>query len=581
MHVRNILSCLELQANLWPEKPAFIYLKDGEVEAQRMSFAQLQQQSYALGSALAGTFERQARVIIALPDGIDFIRTFLGVLYAGLIPVPVKPALNNEARVKLIRIAEDCQPVAIFLAPGMAETPIPGLALQFLQSEALIASVATGQAVGVADCSSSGAQLAFLQYTSGSTGYPKGVMVSHDNLLANESMLSGTWEVGSDDVIVSWLPMFHDMGLMGSVLLTVYTGAQCVLMTPGAFVQRPARWLQAVERYGGTIMGGPNFAYKLLCTPRVSESLQGLDLSSLKVVYCGSEPVSVAVAQTFLQIYHASALRCDVFSPCYGLAEATLMVSGGRLGDGYSTMAVDVVTSLALPDFSDLTQPTPGIKLAVSCGASVSGQQLRIVNRDTRQPCAEYETGEVWVAGPHIALGYWNNPVATQETFGACLAGEPRGCYLRTGDLGFLAGDKLYISGRIKELIIVNGNNYYPQDIEETCSTSHMALGSRAAAFGISGQNGEEIVIVQELDKSITDDIDPEFLDDVTRSARSAIYREHSLTVREIIYVKNNSIPKTTSGKICRVSCRRGYESRSLDVFDVAVAQEFARVERI
>ncbi len=574
MHVRNILSCLELQANLWPDKPAFIYLKDGEVEAQRISFAQLQQQSHALGSALAGKLDCGDRVIIALPDGIDFIRVFLGSLYAGLIPVPVKPALNNDARAKLIRIAEDCQPQGIFLAQGMAGIHIPERSLLFLQSEELIASVTPEQATRTAGRSSSGAQLAFLQYTSGSTGYPKGVMVSHDNLLANESMLSRTWEAGSDDVIVSWLPMFHDMGLMGSVLLTVYSGAQCVLMTPAAFVQRPARWLQAVERYGGTIMGGPNFAYKLLCTPRVSESLQGLDLSGLKLAYCGSEPVSVAVTQMFLKAYQTSALRADVFSPCYGLAEATLMVSGGQIGHGYATMAVDVVTSLALPDFNDLNQPTPGIKLAVSCGASVPGQELRIVNPNTRQPCAEYETGEVWVAGPHIALGYWNNPAATAEAFGACLADETRGHYLRTGDLGFLAGGKLYISGRIKELIIVNGNNYYPQDIEETCSTSHTALGSRAAAFGISSHNGEEIVIVQELDKSIADDIDPQLLTDVTRSARSAIYREHSLTVREIIYVKNNSIPKTTSGKICRVSCRRDYESRSLDVFDVAVAQE-------
>jgi len=576
--VRNILSYLELQAVQRCDKTAFIYLKDGEVEAQSISFSQLQQQSYSLGVALAGKFERNTRVIIALHDGIDFIRAFLGSIYAGLIPVPVKPAFNNESRAKLIRIIEDCQPQGIFLTQGMLENQTPELSkilsgLQSLQSDALIALVPAGQATGTEGLSSSGVQLAFLQYTSGSTGYPKGVMVSHDNLLANELMLSWAWEVSSDDVIVSWLPMFHDMGLMGSVLLTVYSGARCVLMTPGAFVQSPARWLKAVERYGGTIIGGPNFAYKLLSNPRVSLSLEGLDLSSLKVAYCGSEPVSVTVAQRFLKTYEPYALRADVFSPSYGLAEATLMVSGGQIGLTYSTMAVDVVTSLALPDFNNLAQPTPGIKLAVSCGFGVPGQVLRIVNPHTRQLCAEYETGEVWVAGPHIALGYWNNPKATDEAFGANMACETQGRYLRTGDLGFLADGRLYISGRIKELIIINGNNYYPQDIEETCSTSHMALGPRVAAFGVSSHSGEEIVIVQELDKSIVDDINTEFLAGVTRSALSAIYRGHSLTIREIIYVKNNSIPKTTSGKICRVSCRRMYESRSLDIFDVAVSE--------
>ncbi|MFJ4374199.1 fatty acyl-AMP ligase [Pseudomonas japonica] len=578
MRLRNILSYLEYHSAHQGDKAAFIYLEQGEHEAERISFAQLQQQSYTLGVALAGTFERSSRVLIALPDGIDFIRAFLGALYAGLIPVPAKPALNSESTAKLIRIAEDSQAQGIFMLPGPLEAQTPELShalgrMQLLASEALISTVPSSQCAGIEGKSSCGSELAFLQYTSGSTGHPKGVMVSHDNLLANESMMSWAWATTTDDVIVSWLPMFHDMGLMGSVLLTVFSGAQCVLMKPAAFVQRPARWLEAVQTYGGTITGGPNFAYKMLATERVTRSFEHLNLSSLKVVYCGSEPISAAVVQKFLKAYERFGLRAETFSPSYGMAEATLMVSGGMMSNGYSSMAMDAVTGMALPG-ENPEAATPGIKQVIACGVSMPDQQLRIVNPHTRRLCADHETGEIWVAGPHIALGYWNNPEASEDTFGAVIEDEPPQRYLRTGDMGFLANGELYINGRIKELIIINGNNYYPQDIEETCSASHPALGPRAAAFGVNSHSGEEIVVILELSKSMQDELTSGHLDEITSNIRSSVYRKHSLPLKEIIYVRSNGIPQTTSGKICRVSCRRNYEARSLAAIGLTAVEE-------
>lgn len=576
---RSILHVLERHVEARGAHTAFIYLKDGEVEERRISYGELRNRAAALSIALANDHAPGQRVVIALPDGVEFIISFLACLYAGLVPVPVKPPQNQESSNKLDNIANDCLPQLV-----ITTNAVIGKFTTFCPASALLRSATIADAETLREFSADQSlpvvclddtryarvqegDIAFLQYTSGSTGSPKGVMVSHGNLVANEEMIKTTWNANGDDIYVSWLPMFHDMGLIGAVLQTIYLGATCILMAPISFVLKPARWLAAISKYKATITGGPNFAFKMLTTARTLASASNVDLSSLRITYCGSEPISRTVVEEFFEKYIPRGFDPKSFSPSYGLAEATLIVSAGGIDRiaGYRDVNLDsggAIQSVA----GDGAATVVKRKTSISCGPSVRRQLLRIVDPHTFASCPNGVVGEIWAGGAHIALGYWNNPDATQKIFHAEIMDEPGLRYMRTGDLGFLLDGELFVTGRIKEIIIFNGGNYYPQDIEETSSASHEAAnGMRAVAFGATDEELEKVTIVQELKREFVKGLDAEVLELISKSIKAAVFERHGLPIKELIYVRQNTIPKTTSGKICRVSCRKSYEAGGLE----------------
>ncbi|MEO6192910.1 MAG: AMP-binding protein, partial [Thermoanaerobaculia bacterium] len=376
------------------------------------------------------------------------------------------------------------------------------------------------------------------QYTSGSTAAPKGVMVSHGNLLHNERMIGAAFGMDEESVVVGWLPLYHDMGLIGNVLQPLHAGGRCVLMSPVSFLQRPMRWLEAISRYRGTVGGGPNFAYELCARKASPEALAGLDLSSWQVAYNGAEPVRASTLERFAEVFAPSGFRKEAFYPCYGLAEATLFVTGGVSG--------------VAPRVDDRR---------VSCGYAWMGQRLVVADPETGTERGAGEEGEVWISGPSVARGYWENPEGTARDFNAFLAtGE--GPFLRTGDLGYLAGGELYVTGRLKDLIILRGRNHYPQDIELTAERAHVDLQpGGGAAFSVEVGGEERLVIVHEVVRHRKDGIEA-----IAEAVRGAVAAEHEVQAREVVLIRQGGLPKTSSGKVQRALCRELYLKGELPV---------------
>ena len=436
--------------------------------------------------------------------------------------------------------------------------------------------------------------IAFLQYTSGSTGTPKGVMVSHGNLLHNAAMTYRWMRHSPESKFVSWLPIYHDMGLIGGILQPLYGGFPCYLMPPVSFLQRPYRWLQAISRYGGTTSGAPNFAYEL-CTQKITaEQKAALNLSSWQVAFNGAEPIRSKTLERFSSTFADCGFRASAFYPCYGMAETTLIVSGENRekiegedetrrhwDTGYKTKAVD---KLALAENKIIqVSEEESSQVFVGCGKSIPGQEIAIANPETLIQCEPNRVGEIWVRGDSVAKGYWNRPEETEATFQACFPDDRENCFLRTGDLGFLdeAGE-LFITGRLKDLIIIRGRNLYPQDIELTAETSHDALrmGSNAA-FTVEKNNAEKLVIVQELEFRAKPDPD-----EVITAVRQAVTEVHEIEVYGVVLIKPGRIPKTSSGKIQRRATRQKFLEGSLDLVAsnvlkiVGTKREVTRLER-
>ncbi|HEY9422517.1 MAG TPA: AMP-binding protein, partial [Thermoanaerobaculia bacterium] len=380
--------------------------------------------------------------------------------------------------------------------------------------------------------------LAFLQYTSGSTADPKGVMVTHANLLHNERMIGAAFGMDEESVVVGWLPLYHDMGLIGNVLQPLHAGARCVLMSPVSFLQRPMRWLEAISRYRATTSGGPNFAYELCLRKADPEALAGLDLASWRVAFNGAEPVRPSTLERFAETFAPCGFRPEAFYPCYGLAEATLFVTGGERG--------------SWPRISGSR---------VSCGHAWMGQRLAVADPETGMELPTGVEGEIWIAGPSVARGYWKNAEATVQDFNAFLeTGE--GPFLRTGDLGVLDGGELYVTGRIKDLIILRGRNLYPQDIELTAERSHPDLRpGNGAAFSVEIAGEERLVVVHEVERRRR-----EGFEEVAEAVRRAVAEEHEAQVHEVVLIRTAGLHKTSSGKVQRGLCRRLYLTDGLPV---------------
>jgi acyl-CoA synthetase (AMP-forming)/AMP-acid ligase II len=596
----TLLELLISRAQNQPDKVAYTFLQDGETEAGKLTYKELDQQARAIAHQLQSLNATGSRALLLYPSGLEFIAAFFGCLYAGVVAVPAYPPRRNQNMSRLQAIIADAQATVALTTASLlgnieerfAETPELS-ELRWLATDSIASDLATAWQEPEVNSDT----LAFLQYTSGSTGTPKGVMVSHGNLLHNCSMIQKCFADTPNSRGVSWLPPYHDMGLIGGVLQPLYVGASMILMSPVAFLQKPFRWLQAISDFKATTSGGPNFAYEL-CVRRVTpEQRASLDLSSWELAFTGAEPVRAETLEQFAATFESCGFRNEAFLPCYGMAETTLLVSGGVKTD---SPIIRQVNGAALEQNRVVTvaNAQEGTRTLVGCGQSWLDQTIVIVDPESLTLCPADKVGEIWVSGSSIAQGYWNRPEETKQAFHAYLAdtgvsversvpensaaaskelavatqgssgatGQSSGPFLRTGDLGFLQDGELFITGRIKDVIIIRGQNHYPQDIELTVEKSHPALRPGCgAAFAVEVKGSERLVVVQEVERTYLRKLD---VNEVVGSIRQAVAAEHALQVYATVLVKTGSIPKTSSGKIQRHACRSGFLAGSLSVVE-------------
>ncbi|SIO25198.1 amino acid adenylation domain-containing protein [Singulisphaera sp. GP187] len=566
----SFLDVLRWRALQQPDRPAFVFREDGDEADLHLTYGELDRRARILGGLLQDRLRRGERALLVYPPGLEFLAAFFGCLYAGVVAVPVYPPRPNRPMPRLKAIVADCTPAAVLTTESVrGEAPrwfahVPELE----QPQWLATDLGLGGGLDdrLADAwqnpGASPATLAFLQYTSGSTAAAKGVMVSHGNLVRNSELIGGCFASTEASRGVFWLPLHHDMGLIGGVLQTLHCGGTSTLMSPVAFLQRPFRWLQAISQTRATISGGPNFAYDLCVRKVTAEQRASLDLSRWAVAFNGAEPVRAETLDRFAEAFAPCGFRREAFLPCYGLAESTLLVAGGP------AEARPVVVSLATAPLEQ-NQIVParadeaGVRSLVSSGRIPTGQVVAIVDPETRLRCAADRVGEIWVSSPSVALGYWNRPEITEVSFHATLADTGEGPFLRTGDLGFVTDGELIVTGRLKDLIIVRGRNVYPQDVEWTVEQSHPALRPEGgAAFSVEVDGDEQLVVVHEVERQVKgSDVGAILL-----AIRRAVAEQHELDVQAICLIKAMSLPKTSSGKVQRQASRALYLAGTLDV---------------
>ena len=576
----TLVELLQWRASHQEEHVALTFLLDGENDAVSFTYGQLNQQAHTIATAIQAKIGVCERALLLYQPGMEYITAFLGCLYAGVMAVPAYLPSPNRPPLRLQAIVQDAQPTLVLSTVALHKqlqrqfATLPALAkLDWLLTDSDNSAV-TPELCALPCLEKS--TTAFLQYTSGSTASPKGVMVSHANLLANLGIMHHYLAVEGESSMVSWLPPYHDMGLIGGILLPIYGGTKATLMSPLSFLQKPQRWLEAIARTRATVSVAPDFAYALCARKIPPEQRVGLDLSSWQLAVVGAEPVHTTTFTEFSAAFAECQFKPEAFQPCYGLAEATLLVAGKM-----------PLTSPIVRDFDAVSLEAHKVKPAddhasanarfrrslVSCGQSVIRQQIAIVAPDARKHCQSDEVGEIWVQGPSIAQGYWNQPESSKETFQAYLADSGEGPFLRTGDLGFFHQGELYITGRVKDLIILHGRNHYPQDLELTAQCSHSLLTPGAGtAFSIEKDDEEKLVITHELERHYRhQEVD---LDDVIKAIRSAVWEQHELDVYCVVLLKPGSIPKTSSGKIQRRACREAFLADELHPIRISTQEQ-------
>jgi acyl-CoA synthetase (AMP-forming)/AMP-acid ligase II/acyl carrier protein len=571
----TLLEILRRRATQHPDKRAYTFLIDGESREASLSYGELDLLAQTIGQWLIGEGLYGEPVLLVYPPGLDFIAGFFGCLYADLIAVPAYPP--DPARLKrtverLESIAVDCGAKAALTTSSVLSSIDQILGISpILRTIRWLASDTPGEiSVDGSIGTATGDSIAFLQYTSGSTGNPKGVMLSHANLMDNASVVGALCEHDSRDKYVSWLPAFHDMGFMAGVLQPLFSGIEAVLMSPGAFLESPLRWLQAISRYRATTSGGPNFAYDLCIRKINADQRLRLDLSSWTVAFNGAEPVRGETLERFARTFGPCGFRKEALYPCYGLAEATLMVTGHRKG---VAPAIVSFRKSALAEGRGILNSSADMesRLLVSCGRPVKAEQLVIVDPESAARCPAGQVGEIWVSGPSVGLGYWKKPVETENTFHAYPCDSANGPFLRTGDLGFIQDGELFVTGRLKDLLIIRGVNHYPQDVELTVENSHDALRRGCgAAFSVESGSEERLVVVQELDdRNQNADVA-----EITGCIRRTVAEQHELQVFAVVLVRPGTVPKTSSGKIQRNACRRVFLEGHLDEVHRSLVEE-------
>jgi acyl-CoA synthetase (AMP-forming)/AMP-acid ligase II len=570
MKFASLAEVLRHRAADQPNDVAYIFLPDRGSVAIQLTFADLYMRAQEVARRLVELGQRGDRAALLFPPGLDFIIAFFGCLLAGIIAVPMMIPRRDRSRDASAAILADCSPRFAMTRRGLITGARPDLVERFLSAGAEWLFVdppllAPEEPAGALPDVERG-DIAFLQYTSGSTSAPKGVIVSHANLLENLEMIRIAFGNTRQSTHVSWVPLYHDMGLILNVLQSLYIGALCVLLAPVSFMQRPLSWLRVIHDYRAEVAGGPNFAFDLCVRRHRAEQMQGIDLSCWKLAYNGAEPVRADTIERFASTFAAYGFDPKSAHPAYGMAEATLLISAGRRGAGPVTQTL----SRDALQRHHAVSPTQidDAHILVGCGRQLAGERLAIVEPESRRRLGPWLIGEVWVAGPHVTQGYWRNPEATNFAFRARIDGDDTdtGYWLRTGDLGFFDNQgELYITGRIKDLIIIRGINHYPQDIENTVQDCHPALRRHCgAAFSVLSQNDEEqLIVVQEVERMHRQQI---IIGDVISCIREAITREHDIAAHKIVLIGAGTLPQTTSGKIQRNLTRQLFLTGALTV---------------
>ena len=564
LNYSNLTDLVRFRARFQPSEDGFIYLEDGVGEEIHLTYGELDRKSRAIGAWLQKHGKSGERILLLYPPGLEFICAFFGCLYAGATAVPVYPPKRNRSMLRIQAVA-DSSAAALALTTAdvykrvgelIDESPnlkdIPWFSTDRIEQGIEDEWTDPGNGLDT---------LAFLQYTSGSTGTPKGVMLTHGNMLHNSILICTGFEHTRSNRGVFWLPSYHDMGLIGGIIQPLYCGRPNILMSPLSFLLKPYRWLAAISKYKGTTSGGPNFAYDQCVQKIRDDQLDSLDLSSWQVAFNGAEPVQAETLEAFARKFERCGFRYDAFYPCFGLAEGTLIVTGGAKSEGPKIKTVDA-DALSEDKIIDAIPGTDRVKRLVSSGRVILDQRVAIVDPVTKIACPDNTVGEIWTSSASVAAGYWQKPKETEETFHAYIADTGEGPFMRTGDLGFLCDGELYVTGRIKDLIIIRGVNLYPQDIEATAQKTHPLLRANCGgAFMIGDDRDEKLVLVQEVERRFREGDEKEIFPEI----RKAIALEHEVPIDAIVLVRAGSIPKTSSGKIQRHACREGYLSETLN----------------
>ncbi|KTD74622.1 fatty acyl-AMP ligase [Legionella waltersii] len=555
LQCQTLAEVVQIRAQESPEKITCTFLnRDAE---EHMTYKALDRHAKAIASTITEYGAKPGdRILLLFSPGLSLIQAFLGCLYAGCIAVPIYPPAQEKLLDKAQRIIRNAAPVlTLMLSDFMhkfAETnrEIP----LFLGTRVIpLESVSLAKASLWEKTSASKSDLAFLQYTSGSTMHPKGVMVSHQNLIDNVLKIHHSSQMDDDSILFSWLPPHHDMGLIGCILTPIFAGFSTIMMSPFSFLQNPLSWLKHISRYKVTISGGPNFAYDY-CVKRIKEEKkEGLDLSSWKIAFNGAEPIRKETLDHFYSAFKDYGFHKEAFYPCYGLAEATLLVACVNPYQGFTYLTLDK------EPFKDhrvnfVEEGAPGSYQLVSCGHQI--QSVKIIDPDTLQPCDNDQVGEIWVQSNSVSQGYWEQEKETKQAFHGYINGDNSGPrYLRTGDLGFLHDDQLYVTGRIKDLIIIYGKNHYPQDIEYSLMHAdfHKLLGKCSAFVVQEGPEYKLVVMCEVKNKGMGQEEQDKLFNEIFE----LIYRNHQLEANTIVFVPLKSLPHTTSGKIRRSFCRK------------------------
>ena len=565
-HMTSLVDVARWRAVHQPAQSAYYFLKDGLAPDASLTYAELDQRARAIAGFLQNQAKPGDRILLLYPPGLHFISALFGCLYAGVLAVPAPPL--DPLRLKrglprLQNIARDAEITCVLTTPEIANT-----------AERARLSLSGGDRTHWFAIDELGEEwsrqwrqphllpdhVAYLQYTSGSTSAPKGVMVSHHNLLHHSKYMTKAAHYDEESRTLSWMPHFHDYGLVKGILHPLSAGIPSYLVPALAFLKRPVRWLEAIERYGITHSGGPNFAYGYCVRRKTSDQRRNLNLSSWRVASCGAEPVSRHTMEQFIEAFHASGFSREAFHPAYGLAEFTLIVSLKRRQDAPTFRNLDA-RALEKGFVREAGERLEDARPIVSCGRPVGDAQVVIVDPETLKRCDPDVVGEIWLADQSVAKGYWNRVEETRETFGAHLADTREGPFLRTGDLGFIKDGELFVTGRLKDLIIIRGRNHYPQDIERTVAQSHgMLRPESGAAFSIEIGGEERLVVVQEIEGRGQ----VSAVEEIAATIREAVAEHHDIQVQTVALIRAGSIPKTTSGKIQRRACREAFLSSKL-----------------
>ncbi|MBP2645994.1 MAG: Long-chain-fatty-acid--CoA ligase [Firmicutes bacterium] len=555
--ISSLVELLQYRALQHPERRVYTFLANGETEGGHLTYKELDVRARAVGAFLQGLNLAGERALLIYPAGLDYIIAFMGCLYAGVIAVPAYPPRLNRNLLRLQNIVNDSNAKAVLTTSTIIAKfehlieQTPGLSeVEWLMTD----EINTAMASRWNQPEITKSTLAFLQYTSGSVGTPKGVMVSHGNVLNNEKFMKTAFELDEESTIVGWLPIYHDMGLMGNVFQALYLGSTYVFMSPVDFLQKPYRWLKAISDYRGVFGGGPNFAYELCVNKITEEQKATLNLTSWKKAFNGAEPVRYETIERFASAFASAGFCQEAAYPCYGMAETTLMISGGTA----SEPPVFGKFSAAELEKNVVSASTSGKEsILVSCGHTWLDHKLIIVNPDELVQCPDDKVGEIWVSGPSVAQGYWNKPEITENTFRAHLSDSGEGPFLRTGDLGFMHDGELFVTGRLKDLIIIRGANHYPQDIELTVEECHKAIRPGcSAAFSLNVDGEECLGIVAEIERKYRPRGDRNqaghkngqnnVLEEIYAAIRQAVFLNHELQVEKILLLRPGSIPKTS-----------------------------------